>query len=161
MKTIAFTGHRNYNNTVWVANELYNVITRSINAGYNHFISGMAAGVDQLAVEILMWLDADVKITAAIPFPNQSKRWDKVWQAKYNYLLKHVDPVTISDTYSKGVYTKRDYWVVDNAEVVIAVLDDRLASGTRLTAKYALKQGKPVYRINPNNQTTAWVKELL
>ena len=51
--------------------------------------------------------------------------------------------------YTHGCMQKRNMYMVDSADRVIAVWDGS-GSGTGNTVKYALSSGKPVYRIDPD-----------
>ncbi len=142
-----FTGPRP-NNYPWgsssvqeaiVAAWLEEEILAAIGRGYRHFISGMAAGVDLLAADIVVRLRRRLPITleGAVPFPDQPVRWRARTRAAYARLLASCDHVRIfSDRYSAEAYAARDRYMVDRSSLVIAV-EGRTEGGTARTLRYA------------------------
>lgn len=120
--------------------------------------SGMALGVDQIFVEEMInardWYRGNgikFNIIAAVPCMNQDKLWDERQSEYYRGLLKQCDKVVYVN---KGNYTpacmkEKNKFIVDNSGIVIAVWDGR-PSGTGSCARYAHKEGKPIYRIYPD-----------
>ena len=65
---------------------------KAIERGYQHFISGMAAGIDLLAAKIVLQLREDMSemgivLEAAIPFPSPFKRWKEGTKREFERLL--------------------------------------------------------------------------
>lgn len=140
-KTCCVTGHRD------IPAELVNKIQQllrmeilaAIEDGYAHFISGFAVGADLLFAEIVAELKEACPITleAAIPYPGRMKTPDETFQR----LIRCCDTVKIhSDVYSKGCYMRRNRYMVDQSQRVIAVYDGRLCGGTAATVWYAKKK---------------------
>ncbi len=50
----------------------------------------------------------------------------------------------MSENYTSDCMLKRNRYMVDNSDIVIAVWDGRSGSGTGATVNYAKKQGKKV-----------------
>lgn len=99
-------------------------------------ISGMALGVDQWAAEVCV--EMQVPFTAAVPFNGQESRWPEDSQRRYRELLaKASDVVVVSDGgYEAWKMQRRNQWMVDNADVLVAVWDGS-PGGTANCVKYA------------------------
>lgn len=121
-------------------------------SGVNHFISGMALGVDTYAAEILV----DLKKTyphitweAAIPCENQAGKWRASDRERYRNLVRQADKTTVvSRDYTPDCMHRRNRYMVDASDVVIAVWDGSL-SGTGKTVAYARATGKTLVIISP------------
>lgn len=140
---VAFTGHRpeRLGNKV---NEVYSAIQGFLmNENPSLVISGMAGGVDQLAAG---WARAlRIPWVAAVPFPGQHDRWPKQHQDIYMRLLEDAQRIeVISESYSRDVYQKRDEWMVDNCDMLVAVWDKVKKGGTYNTIKYAERVGRVI-----------------
>ena len=111
-------------------------------------ISGMAQGVDQIAAEVAMDLFFDV--VAAVPFEGQETLWPEPAQIKYwELLLKCVDVREICEPgYAAWKMMKRNQWMVDNCDVLIAVWDGS-SGGTKNCVDYATSKEKTIIRIDP------------
>lgn len=118
-------------------------------------ITGMALGTDMLfalAVIKLKQEGIDIKLHCAIPCRNHSSKWNQDSQALYNFILKNADMVKLvsDEDYKPYLMQKRNEYMVDNADKVIAVWDGS-KSGTYNCVKYAEKQNKEVVVINPKD----------
>jgi len=112
-------------------------------------ISGMALGIDTLFAEIA--IDWQLPLICAIPCLGQEKRWPNRSQNRYKKILsyskaKHIF-VTNKD-YSPEVMQKRNIWMVDNCDLLIAVFDGS-PGGTANCVNYAKSINKPIIHINP------------
>ena len=127
-----------------LAEELENpaaVFLTAIEDGYTHFISGFAAGADLLFSEIVAGLKEIYPITleAAIPYPGRMKTPDKTFRR----LIRCCDTVKVhSNGYFKGCYMRRNRYMINQSQRVIAVYDGRPTGGTATTVRYA--KGKDV-----------------
>ena len=142
-----FTGHRPqklHRPIDDIKVDLENEILAAIKDGYTTFITGMAYGTDIWAGNIVVRLKdrfPDLKLIAAVPFPEFPDGWEIEWQQKYQKLLASADLVkTICPAYSDTAYQARNEWMVDHSSKVIAVYDG-MAGGTRNTINYARKNG--------------------
>lgn len=143
IKTCCVTGHRDIpaEQADRIRELLRQEILVAIGDGYTHFISGFAAGADLLFAELVAELKAAYPITleAAIPYPGRMKTPDETFQR----LIRCCDVVKIhSDSYSKECYMRRNRYMVDQSQRVIAVYDGRPTGGTAATVRYA--KGKDV-----------------
>lgn len=164
MKTCAFTGHRpegfsfGYDENDPFCTAVKNAIARQIgflyDRGCRRFLTGCALGVDMWAGEAAIRLreeKGDVEVVAAVPFVGQEKDWSDDQRARYNTLLKNCDEVTvISEGNKKNAFLARDRYLVDNADVILAVYNTkRVRSGTGYTVRYAMGQDKPIIILDP------------
>ena len=163
MKTCAFTGHRPQNLPFGFNEEdercinLKKVLREQIinlieNEGVTHFISGMAIGVDMYAAEIVLGLKASypgITLESAIPCENQAAKWSEALRDRYFDIASKCDKETLIQTYyTPDCMDKRNRYMVDHADVLIAVWDGS-PSGTGKTVRYAHQQGKSVTLIDP------------
>jgi uncharacterized phage-like protein YoqJ len=132
-----------------------------------NFIGGGALGIDQMAIHIVnhaiknyypLWITTEI----AVPFKNQAIKWfNKDDVARYEKQLSEADKITYVDTldkykikgYKEDIYypakmQKRNEYMVDNSDIVIAVWDGS-KGGTYNCVKYAEKLGKKIIVINP------------
>ena len=77
---------------------------------------------------------------------------------RYKDILARADQVVyVQHEYTKDCYLKRDRYMVDHADLVIAVWNG-IRSGTGYTVEYAQQQGIPVIVIDPD---TARIRRIL
>ena len=164
MKKCAFTGHRSqrlpfgFNESdercVCLKQKLREEIIRLVDEqDVCHFITGMAIGVDMFAAEIVLELKANrypgIRLECAIPFEGQANRWAEKQRDRYFDIASKCDQETlIQRRYSSDCFDKRNRYMVDQADYLIAVWDGR-PSGTGKTVQYARQLGKPVIIIDP------------
>jgi len=179
--TVCFTGHRpehlpfgsSLSDPRFLAlyNRLFAAVSEAIDAGYRHFIAGMARGVDTMAAEIVLCVrDASfrskhartdavrryelgrvaggITLTAAIPFPGQSDRWAAPDKERYALILSRCDDArTLSPFYSKECMHVRNRWMVDMSSLLIAAYNGKESGGTYQTVAYAMGRNVDVKRI--------------
>ncbi len=119
--------------------------------GITNFISGMALGVDLDFAEIVLKLRNDFHITleCAIPCPNQTLNWKDIDVLRYESILKCADTVNlVSERYSPECMLKRNRYMVDKCELVIAVINGIKKGGTWYTVNYAKKESKDIVLID-------------
>lgn len=157
--TIAITGHRpqgldndyTYRSDLWlwVASELADTFSK---VQPKKIITGMALGVDTVAAEVA--LANNIPYVAAVPFKGQEKSWTQEQQAHYKMLLDYAEEVKYVDEggqYAAWLFQKRNEWMVDNADIVVAVWNG-FKGGTRNCVEYALRTQVPVWRIDPRTR---------
>ena len=153
-KTCCFTGHRpekiTENVDVIKAN-LKKEIIKTIELGYNTFLTGMAPGTDTWAADIVLEMkkeNADIKLICAIPFRGVERNRSPELQAKFHEILKSADGAEyMTEKYKRWVFLARDRWVVDHSSYVIAVYNGS-KGGTEFTVDYARKKGKRIVFVN-------------
>ena len=119
--------------------------------GITNFISGMALGVDLDFAEIVLKLRNFYPITleCAIPCPNQTLKWYYEDRLRYESILEQADEVNIiSEQYTPDCMLKRNRYMVDKSELVIAVFNGVEQGGTWYTIKYAEKAKKDILFID-------------
>lgn len=149
------TGHRpnklwGYDTSKPQYDRLRAAINRAIDElGATTLISGMALGLDQVAAEVAASRD-DVKLIAAVPFKGQESNWPASSQRAYRNLIAKADEVVVVSpgAYSPSKMQIRNQWMVDNADVVLALWDGT-PGGTGNCVSYAQRQNKPIMRLDP------------
>lgn len=147
-----FTGHR-ASQLPWGYNEhgirflifkrrLRQTIISSIKIGYKYFISGMALGVDMLAAELVIELKQiypDIILECALPCINQTAKWNDESILRYQNILSLADKVTIvSDAlYFNGCMAKRNKYMIEHSNRIIAVYNGKKYGGTYQTINMA------------------------
>ncbi len=138
-----FTGHRPDKLKIGETElrlRLEDQIDQAIADGFTAFISGMAPGTDLVAAEIVLEKKKslpEIKLIAAVPFPGVSKKWTEDWQKRFAKVLENADEsVEIYTKYTRWVFHKRDGWMVDHAQRVIACYNST-PGGTAFTVRYA------------------------
>lgn len=145
-KVCMITGHRiipeKYRDKI--AAQLQAEVLEAIAGGYGHFISGFAEGADLLFADIVIRCKRmhGITLEAALPFPDRIKTPDTTFQS----LIRCCDNIHIcSDHYFKGCFMKRNRYMVDCSDRILAVYDGRKTGGTAATVRYA--RDKDVRRI--------------
>lgn len=187
MKTIAFTGHRpdklyGYD----LKNDKYLKLNKFLeklleekitNEGYDTFISGGALGFDTVAflsVKNLKKKYPNIKNIIAVPFENQHSKWSLKDVNLYNWMKGVADEVIFVDSLEEynrtnanvGMFHKdklmiRNEYMVDNADLLIAVWDGNNKSGTANCIKYAKnKLYNPTIAINPDTLEISYLDNL-
>ncbi len=150
--TCCVTGHRDIPNDEmpYVSAELKREIQNAIADGFTHFISGFADGADLIFAEIVAELKSEYPVTleAAIPHRKRISTPNKSFHA----ILSECNIVGIhSEKYSVSCFNKRNRFMVEHSERIIAVYDGRLSGGTFFTINYANTLGKEVKIIHTKN----------
>ena len=161
-KTCAFTGYRP-SKMPWGYNEsdarcaefrfrLREALEYLIGQGYTDFMSGGALGFDQMAARIVLSLREKypwVRLIMVIPFDGQADKWSQEQRGRWLEIIEASDKVIhISHSYDKGVFFKRNHYLVENADLLLAAFDGQ-PGGTAGTVAYAKRHGVRVVRIPP------------
>lgn len=159
-KTLCFTGNRPekimnpWNESHISVRRLKSTIRRTIDAqihaGYTHFLTGMARGIDIICGELIFELKKkhpNIVLVAVIPYQNQSQAWEKNWQRRYDKLLSRCDKtVLLSETYYQGCLLRRNDYMVEQSSHIICVYRT-LKGGTGYTYKKARQAGLQITEI--------------
>lgn len=136
-------------------------IRRLYDEGYRTFISGMSAGVDLwAAAEVLALREShpDAELIAAVPFAGQESHWPIPLQREYRRILDAAQQTqvlfdaTAAEQNAAECYKKRNRWMVDRADTVLAVCEIDVAdsrTGTAATVRYARRLQKRILYIDP------------
>ena len=150
-----FTGHRpgklpwRYNEEdlrcVSLKARIADAVEAAYQEGFRHFLCGMALGCDLYFCEAVLDLReqyGDVTVEAAVPCEEQSARWRERDRNRYFALLERCDYETlVQHHYTAGCMQRRDRYMVDRSQRIIAAYDGRTLGGTMYTLTYALRQG--------------------
>lgn len=149
--TLAGTGHRpeklggysedNFKKLVSIAEEWLKKIKAT------KVISGMALGWDQALAQAA--INLKIYLIAAIPFTNQDKVWRSESKKYYNELLsKASEVINVSgmDDYKVEYMQRRNEWMVDNCDILLAMFDGT-SGGTANCMKYAETKNKKILNI--------------
>ena len=160
--SVSFTGHRpnklgGYDESVEkivdIKNALLYKIIIAYEKGYTNFISGMAIGVDTWGAEAVIKLKNElpnITLTSAIPFDGQADRWPVQTSKRYYNILDNADTIHyVCDAgYATWKMQRRNEWMVDNSNLVIAVWDGT-SGGTGHCVEYAKSKECEIWRIEP------------
>jgi uncharacterized phage-like protein YoqJ len=158
-KVVAFTGHRpNKLGGYRIPNPTFTAVTEQIRSALEDLkptqaISGMALGVDQWAAQIC--IELDIPFIAAVPFEGQEKVWPEASKKTYQELLDKAERIVVvtPGKYDAWKMQKRNEWMVDHCDVLIAVWNGDLLGGTSNCVAYAKSVGKEIIRITPEAST--------
>lgn len=160
-RTFMFTGHRPQSLggfgeselNEWVQAALRLTCARLRSRGFRRAISGIALGTDQWGAQAA--LDAGLRVVAAVPCRDQQSVWPLESQTRYLGLLRQCSEVEYvhDGPYVRGCLDKRNSWMLDRAELVVAVWDGRRSGGTWDTVRKARARGVPVWVINPRRRS--------
>ena len=164
IKTCAFTGHRprsfsfEYDESspefLELRNRIKNTIIQICNAGCRTFFCGMAEGVDLWCGEIVLELkdqfEPPLQICAVVPFLSQPSTMTERNQARYRRIMDaSSERFLVSRNFSKNCYQKRNYYLVDSCDALLAVFKEgEERSGTGQTIRYAKRKGKKIFMIS-------------
>lgn len=163
-KSCCFTGHRpqklsyGYDEEnpacMLLKQKLRDEINIKISGGCTGFITGMAMGTDIWCAEIVLAAKqlaaSPITLTAVIPYKNQPSSFPISYQRRYADILLKADRVIyIAEKYTSGCMHKRNKYMVDNADCLIAV-SSGAEGGTQYTLRYAQKKGLDIIMFHPD-----------
>lgn len=96
---------------------------------------------------------SDIELVVVLPHPGHDARWDERSKQRMVNLLEHcTEYLTIGTDASPESFYKRNRYLVDHADCLVAVYDNDRAvrSGTGQTVQYAEKLGKQIIWIHPD-----------
>ena len=124
-------------------------IEELIESGYTYFISGGAIGVDQDFAEAVLRAKqshAEIELEIAVPCRNQAARWSEAERLRYFSILERVDRVEVlSEHYTQFCMLKRNEYMVDKSDLVLAYWNGEESGGTWYTMRYAKRKKKELY----------------
>ena len=135
--TCAFTGHRpssyrfGYDEEHPDCCKLKALMTLQIVSlienGVTTFLSGMALGADIWGAEIVLackkqYPQKGIRLIAVLPCESQADRWSVEQRERYFNILAECDEtVYISRHYTRDCMFRRNRWLIDHANFVLAV----------------------------------------
>lgn len=164
--TCCFTGHRpeklpwgmdeTDSRCVRLKSKMDQVLEISYQKGMRHFICGMAQGSDLYFAEAVLKLRQrypDVTLEAARPCETQARSWPEREQKRYQSILDQCNYETlVQHTYSPGCMQRRNRYMVDHAQLVIAVYNGEPKGGTAQTLAYALRNRRDTCILEPEEE---------
>lgn len=132
--------HQKYLRTMAVS------VKKLIDEGYDCFISGGAIGVDTDFAEAVLQAKADfapwIALELALPCPGHDRYWRSLDKLRIRRLLSAADKITyVSDRYTFSCMQKRNEYMVDESDMLLAVWNGIEKGGTFNTIAYARKKG--------------------
>ena len=151
--TCCFSGHRpvklpwgtreNDPACLKLRHEIESRIEGIYEAGYRHFICGMAIGCDMYFADAVLALrkqHPEITLEAAIPCASQADKWTPAQQLQYKALLEQCDDISIlQHSYTRDCMMNRNKYMVDNSSLLLACFNGN-PSGTMNTIVYAGRQ---------------------
>lgn len=170
MKNCAITGHRpmrfkwkykeNDTRCMRLKRRMQEQFALLYEQGVRRFFVGGSLGVDQWAGEILLRMKeqpayGDLELVVALPFEGHDAGWDARSRSRLQFLIRHSTSTVVVGTTAEPAaicYKKRNYYMVDHADCLLAVYDNdcSIRSGTGMTVNYAKKKGLPITLIHPD-----------
>lgn len=164
-KTCCFTGHRPPH-LPWGNDEgkglclsckavLAEEIERAYLEGYRRFLSGMAMGADLICAEAVLacqLVHPEVRLEAVIPCADQTKGWPDRQVQRYQEILEQIGPnrqILIQQQRTRNCMLRRDQYMVNQSQRIIALYDGRSSGGTKFTLGYALQKQLETVIIDP------------
>ena len=84
-----------------------------------------------------------------LPFDGQADQWSQEQRKRWLGVIEASDRVVhVSHEYDKGVFFRRNHYLVENANLLLAAYDGQ-PGGTAGTVAYAKRHGVKVLRIAP------------
>lgn len=162
-KSCAFSGHRpqklpwRYDEAATACIALKGILTQQISTlaerGVVHFLTGAAEGTDLYAAEAVLKLresNPAVKLGCILPCREQAEKWPIESKRRYHAILDQADVIVyVSQSYHKNCMLERNRFMVDFASVLIAAYNGEPRGGTAATLRYARRQGRELYIIDP------------
>lgn len=165
MKTCCFTGHRP-NHLPWREDEsdplcvvckehLALEIERAYLAGFRRFLCGMAMGGDLLFAETVLsfgGLHPDLRLDAVIPCLDQTIDWPPEQVRRYWNILDQIptyQQILIQAQRANGCMHRRDRYMVNQSQRIIALYDGKSRGGTQYTLHYAQKKELETVILDP------------
>lgn len=126
------------------ADGLYLAVKELALDGYGLFLSGMADGADSDFFETVKLIRSRlgkageaIAFEAVFPYPNKKSG---IFEREY----PGVKTTVLSPCFDRSCYQRRNEYMVDKSDLVLAVWNGERAGGTWNTIEYAEKTGKPV-----------------
>ena len=119
-----------------------------VGEGYQYFITGMAEGADldfANCVLDLKRLNKTIFLEAALPFPVSAAKRKTAYNEQRDQILEQCDQgYVVSKQYYRGCMHKRNRYMVDQSDLVLAIWNGREEGGTWDTICYAKAKGKSI-----------------
>lgn len=128
-------------------------IIELVNDGYTDFFSGMAEGIDTWAALTVLALrekNPALKLYCILPCKDQPNEWSEESKKRYYSILKQANSVVyVSEKNQKNCMLKRNRYLAEHADCLLAVYNGEWRSGTAATVRYAQKLERKIIIMNP------------
>lgn len=128
-------------------------ILKLIHSGISTFLSGMAQGADTWGAEIVLELEKfypHLHLIAVLPCETQANLWSDRQRERYFSILSQCSQtVYTAKYYTPDCMLKRNRWLVDHSNVLLAIYNPCSQGGTAYTVQYAYQKKRTVMIINP------------
>jgi uncharacterized phage-like protein YoqJ len=153
------TGHRSKGFPFERSGSLYSIylsrlqqtVSDLIDSGYSHFITGVAEGADiDFARTIIDFRlqNPSILLEAAMPYPILPSKRKTVLSEERDVIISACDMIHIvAPYYHRGCMQKRNQYMVDRADAVLAIWNGTESGGTWNTIRYALSVGRKLMYI--------------
>lgn len=129
--------------------------------GVRRYYVGGALGVDMWAGELILRLKEqpgyeDIELVVVLPFEGHDAKWDERSKRRMDFLRQMCSECVVIGTEDcRESYIKRNCYMVDHADYLVAVYDDdrNLRSGTMQTVRYAERRRLTITFVNPDTAT--------
>lgn len=162
----AFTGHHpsrfpwhydeSNNDCISLKEILASEIMRLADTGVTQFLSGMSEGVDTWSSVIVLALrekNQKIKLHCILPCKTQADNWSSTSQALYRSILEQADSIIyVSRDYHKKCMMEHNKFMVNHADILLAVCRKIPRSGTEATINYAKKMSREIIIIDPSDR---------
>ena len=122
-----------------------------IGIGYVNFMSGAARGFDTIAAEIVISLREVypwIRLIVVLPCADQAVHWSPEEHVRWENIVHNSDHVeTMARTFDRGCMFRRNRYLVDNADMLLAAYDGVSSGGTAMTLDNARKCSVKVRRL--------------
>jgi len=166
-RTCCFTGHRpeklpwrfdeSHPDCVALKARLREALKELYGRGCRHFITGMARGADLYFAEEVLALREElpgITLEAAIPCPSQSDSWTLAQRQRYQDILDRCDvEALVQREYTRDCMLRRNRYMVERSDFVLAVYDGMERGGTMYTLNYAKSRGLETVVIPPTSES--------
>ena len=174
MKTCAITGHRfsrfkfklQDTNTACkrLKKRLHDQFVLLYEQGVRTYIIGGDLGVDIWSGEILLEMKklpeySELELIIALPFPEHDRNWHPLFVRRLEYLKRSAkEVVTVGREPGAVSYKRRNYYMIDRADVLVAVYDNdhSVRNPIGQSVNYAKKRELPIILIHPDKGTVSY-----
>ena len=122
-------------------------------------IQGMAPGADLTAAKIAY--REKIPFVSVRPWAGHrdsiDEQWRRHWDSAWKYARHNVTIVDQERFPGNSCYQRRNEYMVDNADFLIAVWDGKKKGGTWNTIKYAQSVDMSIWQIDPVKLEVAWL----
>ena len=119
-----------------------------VNESFDYFISGGALGSDMDFAETVLALKQKykhIRLEIAVPCENQDLKWSIEDKQRYKSIIAQADVVNVlSRSYTRFCMLKRNEYMVNSSEKIIAIWNGAEEGGTYYTINYAHKKNKKI-----------------